>query len=149
QSDSTKRSRLSACEDVALQAKSGPRPTRIAGTPGKTRPRVWNPPPESSISAKNSGKKYPTCGPATKSGWPVCDRFAPTRSAFDATAGSAPGGPGGAPRGVGGHPPGPVHGCLRIVRLPRAGEHAASVRRTEAFLERVQEHRVRDLLAAV
>ena len=70
---------MSACEEVALQAKSGPRPTRTNGTPGKTAPRVAKPAPESSISAKSCGKKYPTCGPATKIGCPVCERFAPMR----------------------------------------------------------------------
>ena len=49
-----------------------------------------------STSMKNSGKKYPTCGPATKSGCPVAERLAPMSSAFDiadcaATCGTASG----------------------------------------------------------
>ncbi len=78
-----KTSVLSACDEVALQTSSRPRPITTKGTPGKSAPRVAKPPPSMSTSMKNSGKKYPTCGPATKSGCPVAERLAPTSSAFD------------------------------------------------------------------
>ena len=89
QSASTKTSVLSACEEVALHTSSMPRPITTNGTPGNSAPRVSKPPPFRSTSMKNSGKKYPTCGPATKSGCPVAERLAPTRSAFDIADGAA------------------------------------------------------------
>src|SRR4051812_20667851 len=72
---------MSDSPDVALHAKSRPRPSSTYWLiPGNAAPRALKFGAWMSSSIRISGEKYDTCGPITATGWPLADLSAVTPS---------------------------------------------------------------------